>query len=104
MTSTLKERIISKSLHVSPLITLASRPLLQLSEKSLAIELGDDAAVHKVGCFFVFEERIGERHAFKLQRYSFLAWLRLARHSPQRCVVTHVEPLTVRVDRSPTVL
>ena len=46
---------------------------LQLGEKTLTIELSDDAVVHKFRRLFVFEKRIGKRDAFQFQLHGFFA-------------------------------
>src|SRR5262245_6890000 len=68
---------------------------LELIKKALAVQLSNDAAVHEIGCFFIFEEGVGESHAFKFQLHRFLARIRLRRHPTQRSVVNDIEAFSV---------
>src|SRR5262249_21058168 len=74
---------------------LVCRRSLKLVKKAPAVQLGNNAAVHEIGCFFIFEERIGESHAFKFQLHRFLARVRFDRHPTQRSVINDIEASAV---------
>src|SRR5262249_25457815 len=68
---------------------------LKLIKKALAVQLGNDAAVHEIGRFFIFEEGVGESHAFEVQLHRFLARVRFDRHPTQRSVINDIEASAV---------
>src|SRR5262252_2993449 len=80
MTNSFNSPLISTIRSGSLLTTQVSRLLLQLGEESLAIQLGNDAAVHEFRSLLVFEQRIGKCHALELQRHRFFPWVGFARH------------------------
>src|SRR5215813_14520277 len=74
---------------------LVIRQSLKLIKKTLAVQLSNNAAVHEIGCFFVFEERVGESHTFEFQLHRFFARVRLDRHPTQRSIIDDIEAFAV---------